>query len=330
MRLSFLVFFLLLQCSFAGAQFAPQVGSTGCDAIYKDSSIIVAWATQCTVKRGWQHMADTTLGKASVGDSSAAVGAAGNMVVSLGDGGEAILTFERPVRNGPGYDFAVFENGFVVDSLAFLELAFVEVSSDGQHYVRFPSVYHGDTMQQLQNGEGMNAANINSLAGKYVADYGTPFDLDIFAPLSSVDINHITHIRIIDVVGSLQAPYASRDSEGGLINDPWPTGFPSSGFDLDAVAVLHQNPEAAIAENRLYSQVKIYPNPLQPNQTLTVNAFETISSPQIFDATGKEATILFDELRPGMFSGKLNLEAGIYFLKINASAKQRIFKLIIQ
>ena len=30
----------------------------------------------------------------------------------VGDGGSAILTFDTPIANGPGFDFAVFENGF--------------------------------------------------------------------------------------------------------------------------------------------------------------------------------------------------------------------------
>ena len=57
-------------------------------------------------------------------------------VVSLGDGGYGILTFDEPIDNGLGWDFAVFENSFSDD---FLELAFVEVSSDGINFFRFPA-----------------------------------------------------------------------------------------------------------------------------------------------------------------------------------------------
>ncbi|MFN6048554.1 MAG: T9SS C-terminal target domain-containing protein, partial [Bacteroidota bacterium] len=52
--------------------------------------------------------------------------AASNGVVSLGDGGIATLTFDPPITNGDGFDFAVFENTFLD---TFLELAFVEVST---------------------------------------------------------------------------------------------------------------------------------------------------------------------------------------------------------
>ena len=49
---------------------------------------------------------------ASAGDSSMAIGIPGNGIVSLGDGGYAVLSFERPIKNGPGWDFAIFENSF--------------------------------------------------------------------------------------------------------------------------------------------------------------------------------------------------------------------------
>ena len=62
-------------------------------------------------------------------------------VVSLGNGGSITLTFAEPIRNGAGFDFAVFENGHVD---TFLELAFVEVSSDGAVFVRFDSTYLGE------------------------------------------------------------------------------------------------------------------------------------------------------------------------------------------
>ena len=57
-------------------------------------------------------------------------------VVSLGSGGSIILSFDPPFRNGEGWDFAIFENSF---SDTFLELAYIEVSSDGEHFVRFDS-----------------------------------------------------------------------------------------------------------------------------------------------------------------------------------------------
>ena len=49
-----------------------------------------------------------------------------------GDAGVAVMTFECPIADGPGYDFAVFENGFAPNpsepNIMFLELAFVEAA----------------------------------------------------------------------------------------------------------------------------------------------------------------------------------------------------------
>jgi hypothetical protein len=60
-------------------------------------------------------------------------------------------------------------------------------------------------------------------------------DLDL-----RVNVNRITHVRIIDVIGALEDEWAGYDSLGNKINDPWPTPFEAGGFDLDAVGVRHQ------------------------------------------------------------------------------------------
>jgi hypothetical protein len=44
----------------------------------------------------------------------------------------------------------------------------------------------------------------------------------------------------VDVVGSITPAYATYDSQGNMVNDPWPTPYSSSGFDLDAVGVINQ------------------------------------------------------------------------------------------
>jgi hypothetical protein len=158
----------------------------------------------------------------------------------LGDGGSVTVTFPKPIRNGPGPDFAVFENGFSTGSAVFAELAFVEVSSNGSHFVRFPAV--SLTPTTLQNGaySTIDPTNLRNLAGKHPAGWGTPFDLADLTPSTSLDPNRITHVRLVDVVGSLNASIGSTDSLGNLVNDPFPTQFLTSGFDADAIAVLHE------------------------------------------------------------------------------------------
>jgi hypothetical protein len=159
------------------------------------------------------------------------------------------LLFPQLIANGPGADFAVFENGF---DNTFLELAFVEVSSDGTNFVRFPTVSLTQTQIQIDQADdnfaGIDPTDINGFAGKYRAGFGMPFDLATIAGTMNLDVNRVTHVRIIDVIGSLNPAFARTDSASPphLINDPWPTPFASGGFDLDAIGVLNQVPEPAI------------------------------------------------------------------------------------
>ena len=139
--------------------------------------------------------------------------------------------------SGGIFDFAIFENTFL-DS--FLELAFVEVSTDSQSWARFPNESLSQHKTQTGSFGFTQPTKIHNLAGKYRHPYGTPFDLQDVAMMSNIRINEIRYVRIIDVVGSIDTLYAQRDSKNRIINDPWPTPFPSSGFDLDAVGVIHQ------------------------------------------------------------------------------------------
>jgi hypothetical protein len=252
------LFFSLFWSFSALAQFDGPAGFTGSKAIHKDSSVFVNWAKSCVLTRGLRNISQPDSGLALTGDQFSAIGKAGeNGVVSLGDMGMAILTFQNSISNGPGPDFAVFENAFDDN---FLELAFVEVSSNGNRFVRFPAI--SNTQNETQIGPFDALANpklLYNLAGKYRAFFGTPFDLEELKDSNGLDINKITHVRIIDVVGSIDPGFGSKDSKGKLINDPFPTPFPSGGFDLDAIGVIHQN------ENPLNSPKlsKIYPNPAQ-------------------------------------------------------------------
>lgn len=308
-----LVFFTFSLFPFAGfAQFPPAAGQAGSTAISKDSAIFSAWATGCEIHRGWQNIADTSLGKADVGDSSMALGMAGtNGVVSLGDAGFALLTFDRPVENGESWDFAVFENSF---SDLFLELAFVEVSSDGIHYFRFPSTSLTDTMVQVGPFEELDPTKINNLAGKYRALYGTPFDLQELYGIPGLDINNITHVKIIDVVGSLDSNFVSYDAYNHKINDPWPTPFGSSGFDLDAVGVIHQAP-ASVSEDPLEKIIDVYPNPAHGVIHI---GLKNVNQNTVVSLTAINGEII-KEIRSSKLTETIDLSgvpAGVYILRI--------------
>ena len=159
---------LALSYNITQAQFAPVAGLPGITAIPGDSSAIVQWASGCIVQRGYLNIADKGLGFASYGNDSSALGPAGaNGTVSLGDSGVATLTFDYPIYNGEGFDFAVFENGFMTNdsNLAFLELAFVEVSSDGVNFYRFPSITNVEDSKQIANGGSMDGGQLYNLLG---------------------------------------------------------------------------------------------------------------------------------------------------------------------
>jgi hypothetical protein len=303
------------------AQFPPPAGQPGSTAIYKDSSIIVAWATQCSVIRGYQNIANPSSGYASVGDQTSALGIAGSGgVVSLGDGGEAIVQFDSPIFNGPGWDFAVFENSF---SDSFLELAFVEVSSDGINYFRFPSISNTPTNTQVGTFDTLDATKINNLASKYRALYGTPFDLEELSNISGLDVNNITHIKIIDVVGSINPAYARYDSNNNIINDPWPTEFPSSGFDLDAVAVIHQLPLSVQKDNHTIN-FQIYPNPVFKHQKLNINLYSNNFDKVIFELINANGNLIYSQQEiiqthawnNLIINFPLDVKPGMYFFKI--------------
>ena len=242
--LSVVVFVSLLPAVARAGSFCGAAGADGSNAISMDDASFVEWANGCTVKRGPLNISNTSLGYASYGVASNAVGKAqGNStnVVSLGDGGSALLTFDKAIANGKGYDFAVFENGF---ASTFLELAFVEVSSDGTNFFRFHAVSETQTTTQVGGYGTLDPTCLNNLAGKYMQGYGTPFDLTELASESSLlDVNNVKYVRVVDVVGSIADGYCTYDSLGNKINDPWPTAFASGGFDLDAVGVMHQVPE---------------------------------------------------------------------------------------
>lgn len=246
--MKFHLLFIVFLVKSISAQFAPPPGNLATTAMHKDSSAFVNWANSCVIERGYQDISNVLLGFASVGDSVSAIGAAGNNgVVSLGDGGYAILQFPIPIKDMPGNDFAIFENSFSDD---YLELAFVEVSSDGINYFRFNATSNTqDTLQTTAFGL-TNATKLNNLAGKYRAHYGTPFNLNELAGNNGLDITNITHVKIIDVIGSIST-YPSYDKDGNKINDPWPTPFPSAGFDLDAVGVINQNTSININEDKI-------------------------------------------------------------------------------
>lgn len=307
----------------AQGPYAPAAGQPGSNAIHKDSTVFIDWAIASTVNFGWINIADTSQGKTSTGNALSPTGMPGiNGVVSLGDSGYATLTFNGVLYDGSGADFAVFENGFG----GFLELAFVEVSSDGINFFRFDAVSLTDTSTQTNSFGSSDPTNLYNIAGKYVANYGTPFDLNELSGTPGLNINAVTHIRIVDVVGSIDPNYASYDSQNRAVNDPWPTAFATGGFDLDAVGAIHLQIGTGFNQlsNKNFSTV--FPNPTSGIVNLNFKHTGDYNI-SIINYTGK---IIYDDVVHGL-KHKLSIEhldQGVYFVKVYNENYSETIKLI--
>lgn len=245
--------------------------------------------------RGWATAVESYEPTPGVGvdwdDPNKALGpATGNHIdiVSLGDlnqsqinggvePGEITLVFGDPcdsndpnhIRDVNGYDFVIFENGFIsnftnpiygfVRGEIFAELGYVEVSSNGSDFVRFaPVSLTGGRVGVLGT---IDITDVFNLAGKHPNGYGectgTAFDLSEIADDPNVvsgivDINNISYVRIIDVPGSgdfndMAVEHIDPNSwpvwdyhvSDDSIYDAWET-FDSGGVDLEAIGVLRE------------------------------------------------------------------------------------------
>ena len=264
MKIATAIFLVLGATRALAGPYPPPAGQPGSDAVAATDLRVVAWAAGVSdLLRGPVDISDSFSPPASFGSAASALGpenaydfgtglpsTSPTTVVSLGDGGSITLTFASPLSDAPGPDFAVFENSF---NDSFLELAFVEVSSDGAHFERFPTHSLTQTDHQITQTStqfnAIDATDLDGLAGKYRAGWGTPFDLSLLAGRPLLDVQNITAVRIVDVVGALDPLYVRFDDStpARAINEPWPTPFSTGGFDLDAVAVLKPTPEPGSA-----------------------------------------------------------------------------------
>jgi len=250
---------LVQPCVATAGIFPPAAGQPGSTAISRSDPDFVAWAVAHQ-----DYMVGLEV-DAVFQTPDKALGFPGNSdgsgqgfvfdVVSLGRGGAITLRFSPGIANGPGYDFAVFENS-ITDS--FLEFARVEVSSDGQNFVAFPAF--SLVSAPVSGFGGVNATDVEQLAGKYRRGFGTPFDLQQLAGSPGLDLANVRYVRLVDVVGDGSAPndltpqrladwlglplselpQALVDivtAAPDVVYDPYPT-MGSAGFDLDAVGVL--------------------------------------------------------------------------------------------
>ena len=205
-------------------------------------SVMTRWASAVdSIVRGPLDIAQPGLGLASAGIAANALGASiadPADTVSLGDGGSTTLFFDLGISDGPDVDFAVFENGFFSPGGFFGEFAYVEVSSDGSTFVRFPT----DTTNPFAvfSFDTVDPTEYFGVAGRHQIGLGTGFDLSDLAADPAVlngdlDLSFVRYVRVVDVIGD----GSTFDSNGNPLYDPYATAFATGGFDLEAIGVVH-------------------------------------------------------------------------------------------
>jgi hypothetical protein len=217
-------------------------------------NLVAAWATVVQDSaRGPIDVANPGAGDASYGEAGWTLGPATNdafNVFSLGDGGWITLRFASPIADQPGDDFAVFENGFYAPGGLFVELAYVEVSSNGSDFARFPATSLHATPVSSQ--EAVDPSDYHNLAGKHPLNRGTGFDLaelagDPLVAQHKLDLAAVVYVRLVDVIGD----GSTLDASGRPIYDPYPTAYASGGFDADAVGAPEPGTPAMLAAGAL-------------------------------------------------------------------------------
>lgn len=164
---------------------------------------------------GHRSMPDIVLGPPQgAGDLRGSTDAA-----SLGRGGEIVVAFGRAIVDGPGDDFVVFENAFAVpgaDGRFWEELGEVSVSDDGATWVTFPCDPRG--ARPHFGCAGWSPVYASAASGLCALDPrvsgGDAFDL------ATVRVARARYVRVRDLA-----------TEGLMA--------PATGFDLDAVGVIH-------------------------------------------------------------------------------------------
>lgn len=170
-------------------------------------------------------------------------------VCTLGVGGSLTLGFDVVIADGPGADLVLFENGFVAGGV-YSEVAYVEVSTNGVDFARFPSRYAGPssglpgfTAPWGTYGGLVGAVPVLTNVATNTIDPFDPtvgggdgFDLATLAtdPLvvgGLLDLANVNYVRIVDV------PHATgTDAVGNVI---WDNSGATGSADVDAVAIVN-------------------------------------------------------------------------------------------
>ena len=171
-------------------------------------------------------------------------------VLSLGKNGNITLGFDVKITDKQGMDFIVFENPFHLSAQQdqiYAELMYVEVSTDGVNFARFPSISNTPGPGLVHPDDVTNLAGVNSVYAHIDENDIDPFNPDTsggdafdLSDLSNnpmvqsgiVDLQNINYIRLIDIVGD----GSEFDSNGDPIYDVTDM---DNGADIDAISVIN-------------------------------------------------------------------------------------------
>ena len=216
---------LLVTASFPGGAEDPARG-----ALTAEDPRVIGWAEEVTALTLGEGLAE---GAARPEEALGVAEGHPVRALSLGEGGRVTLRLSTPAADTPGADLGVFENSF---NHTFLELGFVEVSSDGHTFARLPSAYLGE--ERLGPFGEQPPEQISGLAGSTQGGAAEGLDLASLAGHPAVEMGlinpqEINYIRVVDIIGDGRA----HDTLSRPIYDPYPTAL-SAGFDLDGVCAL--------------------------------------------------------------------------------------------
>ena len=126
--------------------------------------------------------------------------------------------------------------------------------------------------------------------------------------------------------------YCNYDNSNNKINDPWPTPFPSSGFDLDAIGVINQQPLEVKLVKNIYNI--ICTNPFNKSiELLYESSINELTKIKLFNSNGAIVKELNHFSTIGLNSINIssnNLSKGFYIINIennNSNTKLKLIKI---
>ncbi len=228
---------------------------------YADSVMVFVKGIGSWVNQEAPYFPDNVLGAPSHNATNIVPATSPQDICSLGIGGEIILKFsDNAIINGPGNDFTIFENPFLIQfgpraGQIFAEPGKVAVSKDGINFYEFPF----DSLT-LIGCAGLTPTNGNADPTNPDSSGGDHFDI------ADVGLDTAYYVKITDVTDIILSDTSHPYYD-----------FTANGFDLDAIVAIH-SADVISGIDDFYepnsfdkNSVSIYPNPASMSKTSTIN-----------------------------------------------------------